>query len=80
MNAALINEQAIMALDGAEKIVQQSRLDVVLYAALLPAIGAEMSSAKDRERMMKLLQNVRDKGFAVASSFEAHLLVQWNTI
>lgn len=77
MHAKLLEEQALKALHGAERLVRKARLDAILYAAMSPVVAVEISSPEDRDRVIKLLQDIRGKGFAAASSFESDLLVEW---
>ncbi len=77
MESSLVNEQALLALGGAEKMLERSHLDGIIYATISPIVGGKMSLDTDRQRLLRFLQNVRQKGFAAASSFEEELKLNW---
>jgi hypothetical protein len=77
MEAALINQQALLALDGAEQMLEKPQLDGALYAAILPIVCVQLSTLEDRQRIMKFLQSFKRRGFAFVSEFEGEVLKAW---
>jgi len=78
MQEALLSEQALKAFEHAEESIRKVQLEAILYAPIISEVGEEMSSAKDRERVLKGLRDIENKGFAVASSFEDDLRAYWS--
>ncbi|KAF4614396.1 hypothetical protein G7Y89_g15340 [Cudoniella acicularis] len=78
MEAALTNQQALLALNGVERMLQKAQIDTALYASFLPVVGVQLSTVEDRNRIIKLLHDIKERGFAVASAFEADIIRGWN--
>jgi hypothetical protein len=79
MPAELSNEQALIILNSAEKSVARVKLEAIFYGTVMSLVGGYLSSAGDRERVIKLLKSVEDRGFAVALAFEADLQHEWGS-
>ena len=80
MQETMMNQQAVMALDYAEKSIERVQIEAIIYAPIVSVVGAEMSSAKDRGRVIRLLRNIEDKGFAVASAVESDVRLSWSGV
>ena len=74
------NEQALLILGYAEKSMERVKLEAVIYGPVVGVVGSQFSSARNRERVIKLLRSIEDKGFAVALSIESDLLLEWKNI
>jgi len=77
MKAALRNEQALLALKGAEIMIERSGLDAIFYATMTGDIAAAMTSVEDRKRVIGFLQKIKAKGFTAASRFESDIQHGW---
>jgi hypothetical protein len=77
MEATLINQQALLALDGAEQMLEKPQLDGALYAAILPIVCVQFSTWEDRQRILKFLQSFKKRGFAIVSEFESDVIKAW---
>ncbi|KAF2180228.1 hypothetical protein K469DRAFT_715478 [Zopfia rhizophila CBS 207.26] len=77
MQESLIHDQALKALDGAEKMMNRAQLEAVFYGTMSPVVGLEMELEEERERVIRLLRNIERKGFAVAEALEMDIRMGW---
>lgn len=82
MSKQMRNEQALLALAGAEKCVEKSGrgLDAVFYATVAGHVGREMANDEERERVLGFLDKVRGLGWKVVGSFERDVRESWRKI
>jgi hypothetical protein len=80
MHETLRKDQILKALVYTEEYVEKCHLGSFFYVPISAIVGVELSSDEDRVRVLRLLQRIKETGFAVVSSFESDLQLTWGKV